>query len=264
MTPPAVTVVGGGRVGLSLGRALSRAGWAVTTCGRRERPLPPPLGASVRDLRAAVAGAELVVLCVPDDAIAEVAAAVAATGTVARGTVVLHASGLLDRGVLAPVAACGAACGSWHPLQSLADPDGDPDALCGAPAILEGDAAAVAAGRAIAAACGMAPVLEVAAAAKPAYHAAAVFAGNYPVVLLRIAERLLREAGIAADATLFVPMLQRVAANIAARGTDGALTGPAVRGDAGTMAAHRAVLDPETAALYELLAREAGRGEGET
>jgi predicted short-subunit dehydrogenase-like oxidoreductase (DUF2520 family) len=167
-------------------------------------------------------------------------------------------SGLHDRSSLLALEASGAGLGSLHPLQTFPSGAGDPGLLAGVPAIVEGDPRAVAAARALATGLGMGTTIELPAAEKTRYHAAAVMASNYLVVLADIAERLATEAGAGKDATqLFQPIMRQTLANIAARGTAGALTGPVRRGDAGTVAAHLAVLHGGDRDVYVALAQEA-------
>lgn len=259
MTVGRVVVIGPGRVGLSLARALIRSGDPVAVLGRRARPLASPLEPVATDWVAGVVAADLVVIAVPDDALDAAARQLAATGVVSARQAVLHTSGLHDRSALAALAATGAALGSWHPLQTFAGADGDPDALAGSPAIVEGDARAVAVGRALAAQLGLEPVIELAAGAKARYHAGAVLASSGLVVLAETAARLAREAG-AGDAarSLYLALMRRTLANVGAFGV-AALTGPVSRGDAGTIARHLAVLDGPERELYVNVAREALR-----
>ncbi len=260
MTPlPAVAIIGTGRVGLTLARALVQSGSVVSVCGRTAHPLPAPLLPVQLHWSAAVAAAAVVIIAVPDDAVTAVASHLHAEGQVRSDHVVLHTSGRLDVSALAPLAGTGAALGSWHPLQSLVAPEGEPEALMGAPAALEGGPRAVAAAHALAAQCGMTPIIEVPSDAKVAYHAAAVLAGNSLVVLADLAGRLVAERGIPGGAAVFQPLMARTLANLAASDPASALTGPVRRGDAGTIAAHLNALQGETRELYRLLALEAAR-----
>lgn len=196
----------------------------------------------------------LMIIAVPDDAIAGVAAALAGSGAVTPDTVVLHTSGLRDRSALRGLDATGAALGSFHPLQTFADADGDPDALCAAPAVIEGDARALVAARELAVVLGMDRVVEIAGDRKPLYHAGAVFASNYLVGLADIAVRLMHEAGIAnADVELILPLMRQTLDNLR-DGPAAALTGPVRRGDAGTVTAHLAMLGEPERTLYRMLA----------
>jgi len=204
-----------------------------------------------------VRGADIVLLAVPDDAVIPLAGELADEGSITPGHVVLHLSGLLDREALAPLRGTGAALGSFHPLQTIADPTTAPERLAGAYAGIEGDDRAAAAGEGLAAALGMHPV-RVSAMGKPAYHAGAVFAANFTTALAAVAERLARSAGIAPDVAraLYLPLFQGAVVNLA-DGPVAALTGPVRRGDIRTIEAHLAVLGPEEARLYRPLAREA-------
>ncbi len=104
----------------------------------------------------------------------------------------------------------------------------------------------------------MTPVIELDGASKPRYHAGAVFAANYLVVLAHVAERLARDAGAGdAAATLYLPLMRRALANIGELGTAASLSGPVVRGDAGTVATHLRVLEASDRELYQALARGA-------
>jgi predicted short-subunit dehydrogenase-like oxidoreductase (DUF2520 family) len=126
----------------------------------------------------------------------------------------------------------------------------------GAAFAIEGDPAAVRAGRALALALGGAPVV-IRGSAKARYHAGAVFASNYVVVLLDVAQRLLESAGFSARAArgALAPLTAASVANEAAQGAAAALTGPIVRGDAATIRRHLAALDRRSRTLYLALGR---------
>ena len=256
---PAVAIIGPGRVGLTLARALVLSGSSVKVCGHTSRPLPAPLPPLHIDWADAIAVAAVVLIAVPDDAVMAVATRLKSEGLIRADQTVLHTSGRLDAEALAALAGSGAALGSWHPLQTLVASDGEPDALTGAPAALEGDPRAVAAARELAAQCGMAPIIEIPGHAKVAYHAAAVLAGNSLVVLADLAGRLVAERGIPGGAAVFQPLMARTLANLAATNPSSALTGPVKRGDAGTIAAHLDALEGDVRELYRLLALEAVR-----
>jgi predicted short-subunit dehydrogenase-like oxidoreductase (DUF2520 family) len=250
-----VAIIGAGRMGRGLGLALEHAGVQVTVLGRERGP---------EDVRRA----GVVLIAVPDEAIGVVAADLARGAAVGPEQVVLHLSGLLDRLALHALADTGAGLGSFHPLQSIADPFTARARLRGAFAGLEGDERALAAGEGLATVLDMFPV-HLAPGGKAAYHAGAVFASNYAVVLASVAEGLARRAGVGPReaAALYVPLMQGTVANLAL-GPALALTGPIRRGDVASVRQHLAVLDPEDRALYRSLglvalrlAREAGLGE---
>jgi predicted short-subunit dehydrogenase-like oxidoreductase (DUF2520 family) len=254
-----VAILGTGQMGQGLAVALRRSHHPVFLISRTLHPVIAPLRLHRGDRSDAIREAGVVLLAVPDAAIAPVASELAREGAVESRHAVLHLSGLLDRGALGPLVPSGAALGSFHPLQTVSDPASAPERLRGAYAGVEGDERALAAGREMATALGMTAV-AIPPAAKPAYHAGAAIAANYTVVLAAVAQRLAASAGVAPDVArrLYLPLIRGAAANLE-MGPAAALTGPVRRGDAETVAAHLDALAPGDRELYLLLAREALR-----
>lgn len=246
-------------MGQGLALALRGAGARVTLLSRHPHPVTPPLVLHAGPRREALATAGIVCLAVPDDAIAPLAAELAAEGAIGPGSVVLHLSGLLDRRSLAPLAQSGAALGSFHPLQTIADPAAAPARFAGAWAGIEGDSRALAAGETLAECMGMHAV-RLSGEGKAAYHAGAVMAANYTVALAGVAERLALAAGVPEDvaARIYLPLLRGAAANLEL-GPTVALTGPIRRGDTRTVEAHLAALTGADRDLYRRLGLEALR-----
>lgn len=255
-SPPTVAIIGAGRAGRALALALTRASVPVLVCTRRKASLPPGINSSLEPWATALEGAGIILVAVPDDAIEDVAGRL--TDANLAAAVVLHCSGLRDRSALAALEGRAAGLGSFHPLQTLAGDTDAADRLRAAYAVLEGDAGAVAAGRRLAALLGM-QALEITAPNKPLYHAAAVIVSNYTVALAAVAERLALAAGIPAAAAgrIFLPLLEGTWRNLEMRGATDALTGPIVRGDAGTVQAHLDALDEEARRLYAVMGLEA-------
>jgi predicted short-subunit dehydrogenase-like oxidoreductase (DUF2520 family) len=245
---------------------LKRRGYKVVLLNRKPREVTPPLILHQGSRAEATAGAELVLIATPDDAISFVAGELASERAISRDQVVLHLSGLLDRRALAPLEDSGAACGSFHPLQSVAEPGSAAERLKGAYVGIEGDERALIAAERLANTLRMIPV-RVPAAAKPAYHAGAALVANYTVALVGVAERLARSAGVppAIASRIYLPLLGGAVANLTALGSAGSLTGAVRRGDVKTIQSHLEVLGPEDRRLYRTvalaaleLAREAG------
>jgi predicted short-subunit dehydrogenase-like oxidoreductase (DUF2520 family) len=180
------------------------------------------------DLARAAHGVDLVVIATPDDAVAEVAAAIEPVAA----AVVVHLAGSLGLEVLAPHPRRA----SLHPLVPLPDPEtGCERLLSGVVCAVDGDPLVVELARALGA-----TVRRVPAAARPAYHAAACVAANHLVALFGQVERLAAAAGLTVGD--FLGLAGAALADVARLGPAAALTGPAARGDEATLARHRAVL----------------------
>jgi predicted short-subunit dehydrogenase-like oxidoreductase (DUF2520 family) len=210
-----IHVIGSGRVGSAVSARLAEQGVAV--------------GANAP---------ELVLLCVPDGAIADVAAALE------PGPWIAHVSGATPLAALAPHTRRF----SVHPLQTFTRGRG-PEQFDGAWAAVTAETDdAKATGLWLAETLGLKP-FELADSARTLYHAGAVFASNYIVTLQRAASLLFESAGAPPEA--LEPLMRRTIEN----GFE--LTGPISRGDWDTVAAHRAAIQEHRAELdhlYETLA----------
>jgi len=259
--PPLTGIVGAGAVGCALGLALTRGGWPVKAVasrdpGRRERFCGLVPGArAFSEANALLDEVDLVILAVPDDAIAPLAASL----RLYSGQAMVHTSGLLGAEVLAPAMAAGTQTGSFHPLVAFADTERAVAALHGAKIAVEGDDDLVALLADMAEAVGGTAV-RLAPGAKPAYHAAAVLAAGGVVALLDAIVELGAVAGLDEPAALavYLPLVRQTLANAEALGVRSALTGPFTRGDSGTLDAHLDALRrhaPDVAELYRVLGR---------
>jgi predicted short-subunit dehydrogenase-like oxidoreductase (DUF2520 family) len=240
-----LAIIGGGRMGRALATALAAAGERVHLWSPREAT------GAVAD---AVGGVGAVILAVPDDAITEVAEELARAGAIDRNQVVLHLSGLLTAQALTPLLGTGAALGSWHPLQTISDPETAGERWRGAVAAVEGDARAVAEACRLSLLLGLEPV-TLSADAKVAYHVGAVFASNYVIVLAATASRLAEQAGVPRNLArrMYLPLLRGALANLAHQTPEEALTGPIRRGDLTTIRVHLEAMAPEDRELYARL-----------
>ena len=258
-----VAVVGAGRAGTALAVLLRRAGYRIVAASggaaTAER-IGPHLDLRPVPAAEAAAAGELVLIGVPDGAIAEVSSALAADGAFREGQWVAHLSGTARLDVLEPARRAGAGILSLHPLQTLPDVERAIERLPGsAMAVTATDAAGAALGESLALAVGARP-FRLDDRAKPLYHAAAVFASNDVIVVTGLAERLFRAAGMTEPLELFAPLARAALDNALDLGPAGALTGPVARGDAGTVQAHLEALRtaaPDTVPAYVALARAA-------
>ncbi|MFI5200239.1 MAG: Rossmann-like and DUF2520 domain-containing protein, partial [Candidatus Limnocylindrales bacterium] len=235
--------------------ALARAGWPIRAVasrdpGRRERFSRLVGGTrAFADATAILDEVELVILTVPDDALAPLAAGLKLYG----GQALVHTSGALGAEVLRPAMAAGTQIGSFHPLVAFADTERAVAALQGATVAVEGDDQLVALLAEMAEAIG-AHAVRLAPGSKSAYHAAAVLAaGGFDALLDAIAE-LGRVAGLdeAGALAIYGPLVEQTLGNARALGIGAALTGPIVRGDIGTLEAHLATLHRHAPAVVDL------------
>lgn len=226
----AFRVIGPGRAGLSLSRALAGAGWHAR----------PPLGRA-DDVRAAARDVDLLVVATPDAAIAPVAAAVEPD----ESAVVAHLAGSLGLDVLAPHPRPA----GLHPLRSIPTAETD---LRGAWFAVAGDALVT---DVVAALAGS--FVRVADADRPLYHAAASIASNHLVALLGQAERVAAAAGVPLAA--YLDLVRATVDNVERLGPSAALTGPVARSDWATVDRHRAALPPEERAAYDAMVDAARR-----
>ncbi|WP_120494894.1 Rossmann-like and DUF2520 domain-containing protein [Microbacterium phyllosphaerae] len=203
-----IAIVGAGRLGGVLARALRAAGFVVIGPLRREDRAPD---------------ADIALLCVPDSAIPAVAFAVRP-----HARLVAHVSGATP---LADVDF------SLHPLQTFTGTE-TPEVFRGIGIAVDGRTPeALDVAEQLARALGANP-FHVDDAHRAEYHAAASFASNFVLTVLDAAEHLAKDAGV--DRAYLAPLVRQTVDNWAASGAASALTGPIVRGDEATVARQRA------------------------
>lgn len=260
--PPIIGIVGAGAVGTALGVALTRAGWPVHAvasrdAGRRERFRSlvdvPRVFADPEPILDEV---ELIILAVPDDAVAPLAGSLRMYG----GQAMIHTSGALGAEVLAPAMAAGTQIGAFHPLVAFADTERAVQALHGATVAIEGDDQLAAMLADMAEAIGATPV-RLAPGSKSAYHAAAVLAAGGFIALLDAIAELGRVAGLdeAGSLAIYGPLIEGTLGNARALGIRAALTGPMTRGDVGTLQSHLDALRSHAPGVLELYVAAARR-----
>jgi predicted short-subunit dehydrogenase-like oxidoreductase (DUF2520 family) len=214
------SVVGAGRVGRAV---VARLGEKI------------PTRSVGRDLDGA--DADLVLLCVPDRAIPEVAREIPV------GPWIAHTSGAAPLTALDPHVRRF----TLHPLQTFKAELG-PEQLDGAWAAITADSEeGLAAARHLAELLGLQP-FEVDDAERPLYHASAAFASAFLITLHEIAAELIASVGGPPEA--LEPLRRRTMENAPHH------TGPLVRGDWETIERHLAVIGerrPDLLPLYNAL-----------
>ena len=256
-----VGVVGPGRAGTALARALARAGHEITaasavSAASKQRARDNFPRARLTEPAQVFEHADLVLLTVPDDVLPGLVEGLAATGAPYAGRLVAHVSGAHGVRVLDPATRAGALPLALHPVMTFTGRADDVDKLKGvcfgvtAPELLRPAA------EALVIEMGGEPVF-IGEEDRPLYHAALAFAANHLVTLVAEAASLLAGAGAENPRTMLGPLLGAALDN-ALRFGDAGLTGPVARGDETTVAAHVAVLaarDPAALPAYRALAR---------
>ncbi len=256
-------IAGSGRVAQALGRLLRQQGERIVCVASRHpeharaaadfieanTPEGGPERIATCDLTELPRRAERLLIAVADSALEGTIATLARSA--GAGGVALHTSGARDLEDFAPLQAAGWACGTLHPLQTVADGGAS---FRGASFAINGDAAAVHWARELAERLGGRAV-SLLPGQRPLYHAAAVMASNYTIALLDAASELMAKATGAprADALqMLAPLARAAMENALTRGPVAALTGPLERGDVGTVALHLEALETAPARLGQL------------
>ncbi len=211
-----LAIIGRGKLGSALFKAYIQAGHQVV-----DNPME----------------SELILLCVPDDAIPKVSERFA-------GHAMAHTSGAHASDILAG----DGPKGSMHPIQTVRS-GAEPEVFQGIRISVEGDSGLIQVLSRLAVDVGAAP-LTVTPEQKRAIHLAAVMVSNFTIALHMLADEVLTRSGVpSTSADLFTALMDRTLANIREVGPMAARTGPAVRGDLETIQAHLAVLDGHPGAI---------------
>lgn len=253
-----IGIAGSGPVAQAFGRALIERGVAIECIASRDIGHAESAAKSLVDGVKAVSYRDLasyathIIIAVSDRAITPVAEELASAAGKLR--VALHTCGSYGPEVLAPLSVAGVSRGAIHPLQTIRDAKGA-NGLRNAAFAISGDSAALGWAEEIATLLG-GTTLRIKPDGRHFYHAAAVMGSNYIAALLDSAEQLMIIAGVPKRDALRAlgPLARAALENVLENGAVQALTGPIVRGDAATVAAHTQALeaaDTSIAALYE-------------
>lgn len=223
-----ISVVGAGRAGSAFTLALRRAGHAVTLVHHDELDR--------------LGDADLVLLTVPDDAVADMAAQVPLSPT----RVLAHVAGSRGLNVLAPHPRVA----SVHPLVTMPTPERGAARLVGATFAVSGDELGVALADSLGG-----RVIRVPDDRRAAYHATAAVAANHLVALMGHVEALAEAAGLRLGD--FLALSEMALDDVRTFGPRRALTGPAARGDMATIDAHLAAIPEAERATYVALVNAA-------
>jgi predicted short-subunit dehydrogenase-like oxidoreductase (DUF2520 family) len=223
-----ITIVGAGRAGTSLSIALGRAGHDVRLVHHDEL--------------SALGSPRLVILCVPDDAIRDVALAIAPSDDY----VVAHVAGSRTLNVLATHRRVA----SMHPLMTLPTGELGAERLVGATYCVAGDEMIL---DVVASLRGR--VITMRDEQRTAYHATAAVASNHLVALMGQVQSLAESVGLSIED--FLPLALQSLRDVADVGAAAALTGPASRGDMATIDAHLSAIPESERSAYVAMANAA-------
>jgi predicted short-subunit dehydrogenase-like oxidoreductase (DUF2520 family) len=223
-----ITIVGVGRAGTSFASALGYVGHRVQLVHHDDITL--------------LDAPELIVLCVPDDAISAVAAQIPVSDQYA----VAHVAGSRSLNVLGEHRRVA----SMHPLMALPSGQRGAERLIGATYCVAGDEVIL---DVVASLDGR--VITMRDDQRTAYHAAAVVASNHLVALMGQVEHLAQMVGL--ELENFLPLAFQSLRDVADVGPARALTGPASRGDMSTIDAHLAAIPESERSAYVAMANAA-------
>ncbi|HZM75428.1 MAG TPA: DUF2520 domain-containing protein [Candidatus Limnocylindrales bacterium] len=247
-----IGVIGTGRVGTILAAALRSAGHEVVAATRVSPLLPEVEPLPAEDV--ARAATDLLLIAVPDDALAGVVARLAAARAFGPGQIVVHTSGAQGLGVLRPATALGARPLALHPVMTFTGAVQDLARLRGISFGVTAPEDLRALATRIVADLGGFPEW-IGEGRRVMYHASLAHSANHLVTLVNDAADRLRDAGVVRPERVLRPLLEAALDN-ALRMGDNALTGPVSRGDAGTVARHvEALRDTPSLTTYLALAR---------
>lgn len=256
-----IGLVGAGKVGIVLATALVRAGHTVVSVWDPSPTAIDGARETLGDFRAAstvaeaTAGADLVLLAVPDDVLQGLVQTLAAEGNDWRGVHVVHVSGRYGAAVLGPLSEQGAAAIALHPAMAFSgDRDTELSRITGARFAVTAEDRMTAEN--LVQDMGGIP-FKVDESDRILYHAAMTHASNHLVTLIVQSSAMLASISVKDTAEVLRPALAAALENALMRGAAGA-TGPVVRGDIGTVAEHIRALSermPEILPVYRAMSQ---------
>lgn len=257
-----VGIVGAGKVGAVWGAALALAGHRVVAASgaseasisRIDTLLP---GVERLDPDAVVLRSDLVVIAVPDDDVQALVTGLASVGAWRAGQIAVHASGRHGLAVMGAAEAAGVTCLAIHPAMTFTGTSLDLARMRDAVFAVTARAPFIPIAQALAVELGGEPMV-IAEEDRPLYHAALVHAANHGAVIVAQAMSLLVAAGVEEPGRVLGPLVRASLEGVLADspGDIRSLTGPVVRGDAGSVASHVLALDryPDALATYRAMA----------
>ena len=261
-----VSIIGAGRVGTSLGYALSKKGHRIkalsckTISSAKESRKIIGEGKVLTDNAQTAREGDLVFMCLPDEEIVRVTKELAVSDVDWLNKYVFHCSGLLTSEILKPLKDQEAFTGSFHPIQAFSQKRTSPKQFENIYFGIEGCGEGLALSQKIATQLGGHPLI-LEAKDKALYHTACSIASNFFIVLLDMAFSLLEHIGLQEKQALqtILPLVKGNLHNVKKFNIERSLTGPVIRGDRESVQQHlKALRDfPSYYETYVILARQA-------
>ncbi len=242
-----VGIIGAGKVGTALGFAMVRKGITVAAVSdkipatlEKAKEYIGPHTLYTTDNLTAVNMADVVAITTQDGVISEVAREIGGKTGRLEGKLFFHTSGAHPSSILHPLETQGALIGSLHPLQTFPDVDSAIAVLPETYIFIEGDPTALPILEELGTEIGRTTV-HIEGKDKVLYHLAAVFVCNFLSALLFAGEGIMKKIDIQLEP--FFPIIRATLNNIEKKGPLLSLTGPVVRGDIDTLAAHVSAME---------------------
>lgn len=240
-----ISIIGAGRLGTSLGYALSKKGYRVKALSCKSLPSAKESrkiigeGMPLTDNSEAARRGELVILCVPDEVIKKVSKELAASSIKWSEKFVFHCSGLHTSEILKPLKRKGTMTASFHPVQSFSQKRPGRKQFKGIYFGLEGCSEALSLGKKVVRHLG-GHFIILQPEDKPLYHTACSIASNFFVVLLDMAISLLEGIGFKNEeaSQILLPLVKGTLHNVKKFNIGPSLTGPVIRGDRKSIEKH--------------------------
>jgi len=212
-----VGIIGAGRVGPVLGQALAGAGHAIVGISavsqesrdRAEALLP---AVPILDVPDIIERSELVLLCVPDEQLADLVSGLAESGAWQPGQIVLHTSPNFGLSVLEPARTRGVIPIALHPAMVFTGTSVDVARLTDCCMVVTASTPVLPIGQALAVEMGAEPVV-VAEADRAHYAEAVATASNFSIAIVNQARALLEQAGVEHPSRVLGPIVRSAVEN---------------------------------------------------
>ena len=252
-----IAFMGCGFVGNSLGIALSRAGYAVSFVYSRTSESAESMVARIPDatylpsVRDAANMADVIFITTVDDAIISMAESISWR----PGQAAIHCSGVAGLDLFEGIKSDELSLGAFHPLQAFSSIDRGPDSIKGITFAIEGTNESIKSYLTKMAIDLEANAINLKPEDKGIYHVSGVMMGNLLTEYVAISADLWEQIGVSREDALkaLLPMMKQVTRNLETDGIPGAIAGPYVRGDIGTVEKHINVLkrkNPDLLSFY--------------